>query len=101
MPAYSLHFHTPRFMENTWNSEYPPNLASSSWTTRPSDARHAGRDSGRRGHEVATAANGEAALAELEREPIDLMLLDLRMDGLDGLQVIEAASKVSRRIPSS
>jgi DNA-binding response OmpR family regulator len=45
------------------------------------------------GYEVKTAANGEAALAELERQAADLMLLDLRMDGLDGLQVIEAASK--------
>jgi DNA-binding response OmpR family regulator len=50
---------------------------------------------GGEGLNVVTAANGEAALAELQREPIDLMLLDLRMDGLDGLQVIEAASKVS------
>ncbi len=47
------------------------------------------------GFEVATAANGEAALAELGRQPADLMLLDLRMDGLDGMQVIEAASKVA------
>jgi DNA-binding response OmpR family regulator len=45
------------------------------------------------GYEVTTAANGEVALAELERQPADLMLLDLRMDGLDGLQVIEVASK--------
>ena len=47
------------------------------------------------GMNVVTAANGEAALAALQREPIDLMLLDLRMDGLDGLQVIEAAGKLS------
>ena len=46
------------------------------------------------GFEVATAANGEAALTELQRKPVDLMLLDLRMDGLDGLQVIEAASQI-------
>jgi len=50
---------------------------------------------GGEGLNVATAANGEAALAALQREPIDLMLLDLRMNGLDGLQVIEAASKIS------
>jgi len=46
------------------------------------------------GYEVTTAANGEAALAELKNTPADLMLLDLRMDGLDGLQVIEAASQI-------
>ena len=47
------------------------------------------------GFEVATAANGEAALTELQRKPVDLMLLDLRMDGLDGLQVIEAAKQIA------
>lgn len=47
------------------------------------------------GYQVATAANGEAALAELGRQPADLMLLDLRMDGLDGMQVIEAAAKLA------
>jgi len=47
------------------------------------------------GYQVATAANGEAALTELQRKPVDLMLLDLRMDGLDGLQVIEAARQIA------
>jgi len=50
---------------------------------------------GGEGLQVTTAANGEAALAELKREPVDLMLLDLRMDGLDGLQVIEAAGTIA------
>jgi DNA-binding response OmpR family regulator len=45
------------------------------------------------GFEVVTAAGGEAALATLRQEPIDLMLLDLRMAGMDGLQVIEQARK--------
>jgi DNA-binding response OmpR family regulator len=47
------------------------------------------------GYQVVTAANGEAALTELQRKPVDLMLLDLRMDGLDGLQVIEAARQIA------
>ncbi len=47
------------------------------------------------GFEVATAANGQVALVELQRKPVDLMLLDLRMDGLDGLQVIEAAKQIA------
>ncbi len=47
------------------------------------------------GLDVVTAPNGEAALAQLQREPVDLMLLDLRMDGLDGLQVIEASQKIA------
>ena len=47
------------------------------------------------GFQVTTAANGQAALTELQRKPIDLMLLDLRMDGLDGLQVMEAAKQIA------
>lgn len=47
------------------------------------------------GFEVITAAGGEAALATLHQEPIDLMLLDLRMTGMDGLQVIEHAQKIA------
>jgi DNA-binding LytR/AlgR family response regulator len=33
------------------------------------------------------AANGEEALALVEREPIDVVFLDIRMPGLDGLEV--------------
>src|SRR5512136_3382786 len=47
------------------------------------------------GFQVATAANGQAALTELQRKPVDLMLLDLRMDGLDGVQVIEAGKQIA------
>jgi len=50
---------------------------------------------GGEGYLVKSVASGEAALEELKREPADLMLLDLRMDGLDGLQVIEAASTIA------
>ncbi|MBN1888942.1 MAG: response regulator transcription factor [Thermoflexales bacterium] len=47
------------------------------------------------GFEVITAAGGETALATLRREPVDLMLLDLKMEGMDGLQVIEQARKIA------
>ncbi len=40
------------------------------------------------GYRVATAASGEEALAYLEQHPIDLVLLDLRMKGMDGLQTM-------------
>ena len=40
-----------------------------------------------RGYEVVSAANGEDALQKLKMGTIDLVLLDLMMPGMDGLQV--------------
>ena len=40
------------------------------------------------GYEVTTAASGEQALARLQEQSIDLILLDLKMQGMDGLQVM-------------
>lgn len=45
------------------------------------------------GYKVLTAASGEEALVCLQEEPIDLVLLDLKMEGLDGLQVMEEIQK--------
>jgi adenylate cyclase len=45
------------------------------------------------GHRVSTAENGVVALARLAEEPYDLMLLDLEMPEMDGLQVLEHLSK--------
>jgi DNA-binding response OmpR family regulator len=44
-------------------------------------------------YKVLTAANGEEALARLQEETIDLVLLDLKMEGMDGLQVMEEIRK--------
>jgi len=41
------------------------------------------------GHEVTSVADGEAAVQAVEREPFDLVLLDVRMPGLDGLTALE------------
>jgi two-component system NtrC family response regulator len=40
------------------------------------------------GHEPAEAPDGEAALAAVEAGGIDAMLLDLRMPGIDGIEVL-------------
>src|SRR5512144_3072189 len=47
------------------------------------------------GFQVSLADSGEAALDVLEQAPIDLMLLDLKMKGMDGLETIEAAKRLS------
>ncbi len=47
------------------------------------------------GFQVSQADSGEAALEILERTPIELMLLDLKMKGLDGLETTEAAKRLS------
>jgi DNA-binding response OmpR family regulator len=47
------------------------------------------------GYRTTTAEDGETALRILRETPIDLMVLDLKMAGLDGLQVTEAAQQVS------
>jgi two-component system, NtrC family, response regulator GlrR len=48
------------------------------------------------GHDVVEAASGEAALGLLDHELPELLITDLRMGGMDGLQLFEA---VHRRHP--
>ena len=41
------------------------------------------------GYQVTTASNGVAALEELSRSAIDLMITDIKMPGIDGLELFE------------
>jgi CheY-like chemotaxis protein len=43
----------------------------------------------RKGYAVITAANGDEALAKMKAERYDLVFTDLRMPGMDGLEVAE------------
>jgi two-component system response regulator MprA len=45
----------------------------------------------KRGYTVVTAADGAAALALIEQQPFDLLLLDLMMPGLNGIEVARRA----------
>ena len=46
------------------------------------------------GYAVQTAASGEEALAKLQAQTVDLILLDLRMGGMDGLKVMEKLAEL-------
>jgi CheY-like chemotaxis protein/HPt (histidine-containing phosphotransfer) domain-containing protein len=50
----------------------------------------------RLGLSAAMAVNGREALAQLEREPFDLLLLDIHMPELDGFQVVGAVRERER-----
>ncbi len=43
----------------------------------------------RRGHRVVTAEDGRTALALIEQQPFDVVLLDIMMPGIDGLEVLK------------
>jgi two-component system response regulator HydG len=47
------------------------------------------------GYQVAEADSGEAALARLLAEPFDVVVTDLKMEPLDGLEVLRGALEVS------
>jgi len=51
------------------------------------------------GYAVLQAADGAEALARLRREPVDLLLSDLRMPGLDGLELLDAARRLNPLLP--
>jgi two-component system response regulator MtrA len=50
------------------------------------------------GHDVLTASTGEQALERLEQEEVDIVLLDLMLPGIDGIEVCRRMRQ-SRRIP--
>jgi DNA-binding NtrC family response regulator len=45
------------------------------------------------GHRPVSAASGQEALARLERESVDAVLLDLHMPGMDGIEVLRRLRK--------
>jgi DNA-binding NtrC family response regulator len=52
----------------------------------------------RQGYEVSTAASGEDALRALREDPPDLMLLDIQLPGINGLDVLEKAKEIAEEV---
>jgi len=52
----------------------------------------------REGYEVLLAENGRAAIALLEREPVDLLISDIKMPDLSGVDVLRAAKQIDQDI---
>ena len=50
------------------------------------------------GHRVSTAASGEEALKELGRAPKDLLFVDIKMPGMDGIALL---AKVKEKYPET
>jgi two-component system response regulator PilR (NtrC family) len=52
----------------------------------------------REGYEVLLAENGRTALDALEREPVDLLISDIKMPDMSGVDVLRAAKQVDQDI---
>lgn len=52
-----------------------------------------------RGFAVAVADTGEAAVAHVQAHPVDLVLLDLRMPGMDGVDTAKALKALRPAVP--
>jgi DNA-binding NtrC family response regulator len=51
------------------------------------------------GYEVVTAGSGEEAIERLEKEGFDLLISDLKMPGLSGIELVRQAKKLSPTLP--
>ena len=52
----------------------------------------------REGYEVLLAENGRAAIDLLEREPVDILISDIKMPDLSGVDVLRAAKRIDQDI---
>ncbi len=47
------------------------------------------------GYNVASAPNGQAAVEYIRTHPVDLMIVDLRMPGMNGLEVVQVVNQMA------
>jgi nitrogen regulation protein NR(I) len=51
------------------------------------------------GYQVTTARHGMAALAEIQRQPPDLVVMDIQMPGLNGLEIFQQIKRSHPKLP--
>lgn len=51
------------------------------------------------GYEARSAPNGAAALVQLVDAPVDLVLMDIRMQGMDGVETLRRIRKSGNDVP--
>jgi len=47
------------------------------------------------GYNVVAAPNGQAAVEHVRMYPVDIMIVDLRMPGMDGLEVVQVVNQIA------
>ncbi len=52
----------------------------------------------RDGYDIRVAENGKQAISLLQREPVDLLLSDIRMPDITGVEVLRAAKEANREV---
>jgi DNA-binding response OmpR family regulator len=50
------------------------------------------------GYHVASVANGEAAVDFIRQNPVDLIILDIRMPGMSGLDVVKVINRIAPEV---
>ena len=53
----------------------------------------------REGHEVVLAGNGRAGIARVQDGPVDLVICDIFMPGMDGIETIHALHRHDPHVP--
>lgn len=53
----------------------------------------------REGYEVLTAESGEEALELIDKETLDLVVLDIRLEGMDGIDCLRTIMEKRRDLP--
>lgn len=51
------------------------------------------------GYEVIAAYNGEEALGKFSQEPPDLVILDINMPGMNGIEVLRRMKEINPNLP--